>query len=82
MPAADKKEDNHGEKVEHEEEAGADADGQVLAFGQSVAAAPTLIRPGLPDFTYKIMRIVTYGVSLESFLMFTSIKLLASGRHI
>ena len=61
MPPADEKEDNHGEKVEHEEEAGADADGQVLAFGQSVAAAPTLIRPGLPDFTCKIMHIVTYA---------------------
>ena len=34
VPAPDEEEDNHGKEIEHEEEAGADADGKVFAFRQ------------------------------------------------
>jgi hypothetical protein len=37
-----KEEDNHGEDVEHEEEAGADADGEIFPLRESLTAAAAL----------------------------------------
>ena len=42
MPPPDEEEDDHGEYVEHEQEAGTDADGEIFTLGQPFPAAPAL----------------------------------------